>query len=233
MTNIAAANLAMIHHVAVHLGEWVDQVVFTGGAAIALLITDPAAGDVRQTIDVDVIVEVTTTAEYHRLAGQLRDLDFSEDSSEGAPLCRWLIGGVKVDIMPIDEASLGFSNRWYAPAFEHAAMRQVEGLSIRVVTAPFFLATKFEAFKSRGNGDFMGSHDIEDIVALIDGREELVEEVTQAPEDLQQYLAEVFQGLLANPRFMEALPGHLPGDVASQQRLPILEARMRAVSDLG
>lgn len=59
MTSIAAANLAMIHHVATQLGELVDHVVFTGGAATALLITDPAAGDVRQTLDIDLIVEVT------------------------------------------------------------------------------------------------------------------------------------------------------------------------------
>jgi hypothetical protein len=65
MTSIAATNLAMIHHVATQLGELIDRVVFTGGAATGLLITDPAAGDVRQTMDVDLIVEATTTAEYH------------------------------------------------------------------------------------------------------------------------------------------------------------------------
>jgi hypothetical protein len=232
MTSIAAANLAMIHHVATQLGELVDRVVFTGGAATVLLITDPAAGDVRQTLDVDLIVEVTTTAEYHRLAEQLRERGFREDTSEGAPLCRWLIDEMIVDIMPIDEASLGFSNRWYAPAFEYATTKSIEAMNVRVVTAPYFLATKLEAFNGRGNGNFMASHDIEDVVALIDGRAELVEEVGQAPEDLRTYLVAAFQNLLENPLFMEALPGHLPGDEASQKRLPLLEHRIREISKL-
>jgi hypothetical protein len=232
MTSIAATNLAMIHHVATQLGELIDRVVFTGGAATGLLITDPAAGDVRQTMDVDLIVEATTTAEYHRLAKQLRELGFREDTSEGAPLCRWLIDEMIVDIMPIDKESLGFSNRWYAPAFEHATTERIEEIFVRVVTAPYFLATKLEAFNGRGNGDFMASHDIEDLVALIDGRGEVVEEVGQAPDDLRTYLVTAFQNLQENPLFMEALPGHLPGDAASQQRLPMLERRIREISEL-
>lgn len=178
----AEHNLAMIHHVAVRLGDLVERVVFLGGATTTLLITDAAASDVRPTKDVDIIVEIATTAEYHRLAERLRGLGFSEDASEGAPLCRWLVDDIVVDVMPTDEASLGFSNRWYREAFEHAALRSVEGVHIRVVTAPFFLATKIEAFKERGRGDFMASHDLEDIIALVDGRRELLEEVTSAPK---------------------------------------------------
>jgi hypothetical protein len=111
------------------------------------LITDAAASDARPTKDVDVIVEIATTAEYHQLAERLRGLGFREDASEGAPLCRWLVDGIVVDVMPTDVATLGFSNRWYREAFEHAAHMDVEGVDIRVVTAPFFLATKIEAFK--------------------------------------------------------------------------------------
>jgi predicted nucleotidyltransferase len=174
--SIAKHNLAMIHHVAMRLGDLVDSVVFLGGATMTLLISDTAAGDVRPTKDVDVIVEIATTAEYHRLAEQLRGRGFNEDTSEGAPLCRWLIDNIIVDVMPTDEATLGFSNRWYREAFAHAVHTVVEGVTIRVVTAPFFLATKLEAFRTRGREDFMASHDLEDIIALVDGRSELVEE---------------------------------------------------------
>jgi hypothetical protein len=232
VTDIATLNREMVHRVATRLGTLVDSVVFLGGAATTLLITDAAASDVRPTQDVDVIVEVTTTAEYHRLAEQLRKLGFREDTSEDAPLCRWLIGETIVDVMPIDEASLGFSNRWYGAAFEHAKPMDVSGLNIRVVTGPFFLATKLEAFNGRGKGDFMASHDMEDVIALIDGRKELVEEVAQAPIDLRKHLAMTFLDLLGNPLFWESLPGHLPGDVASQQRLPVLEARIREISEM-
>lgn len=228
--SIAKHNLAMIHHVAMRLGDLVDSVVFLGGATTTLLITDAAAGDVRPTKDVDVIVEITTTAEYHRLAEQLRGCGFNEDTTEGAPLCRWLIDGIIVDVMPTDEATLGFSNRWYREAFEHATLTLVEGVAIRVVTAPFFLATKLEAFRTRGHEDFMASHDLEDIISLVDGRSELVEELGLAPAALQSYLATTFRQLLANPLFLDALPGHLPGDAASQQRLPLLLERLQRIS---
>lgn len=116
MTANATINLAMVRYVAERLGDLVESVVFLGGASTALLITDSAASDVRPTKDVDVIVEVTTTAGYHRIAEQLRKRGFREDISEDAPLCRWLIGEMIIDIMPTDEASLGFSNRWYGAA---------------------------------------------------------------------------------------------------------------------
>lgn len=228
--SVAEHNLAMIRHVAMRLGDHVDSVVFLGGAATTLLITDAAAGDVRPTKDVDVIVEIATTAEYHRLAERLRGLGFSEDTSEGAPLYRWLVDSIIVDVMPTEESTLGFSNRWYKDAFEHAVPIAVDGVTIRVVTAPFFLATKLEAFQARGRGDFMASHDLEDILALVDGRGEFLEEVASAPEALRSYLAVELRKLLANPLFLDALPGHLPGDAASQQRLPLLMDRLRRIS---
>lgn len=229
--SIAENNLAMIRHVAMRLGDLVDSVVFLGGATTTLLITDAAASDVRSTKDVDVIVEIATTAEYHRLAKQLRGRGFSEDTSEGAPLCRWLVDGIIVDVMPTEEATLGFSNRWYREAFEHATRMALEATApIRVVTAPFFLATKLEAFQARGRGDFMASHDLEDIIALIDGRGELLEEVAMAPDVLRSFLATAFRELLVNPLFLDALPGHLPGDAASQQRLPLLMSRLHKIA---
>ena len=39
-----------------------------------------------------------------------------------------------------------------------------------MVTAPYFMATKIEAFYGRGGDDFLGSHDMEDIITVIDGR---------------------------------------------------------------
>src|ERR1700682_5225818 len=48
---------------------------------------------------------------------------------------------------------------------------------IRVVTAAFFVATKLEAFKGRGKGDFFGSRDLEDLISVVDGRATLVAEI--------------------------------------------------------
>jgi hypothetical protein len=113
-------------------------------------------------------------AQYAQFGDRLRSLGFSEDASEGAPVCRWVQGRMIVDIMPLDENILGFSNRWYRAAMDASVTKQLRGdLEIRMVTAPYFVATKLAAFKGRGRGDFLGTHDLEDVVSLVDGRETL------------------------------------------------------------
>jgi hypothetical protein len=80
------------------------------------------------------------------------------------------------------------------------------------------MATKLEAFRGRGRGDHLRSHDLEDVVLLVDGREELVDEVDSAPADLQEYLSCECAALLAEPRFVDAIFGFLRPDAASQAR---------------
>jgi hypothetical protein len=78
------------------------------------------------------------------------------------------------------------------------------GRSIRIVTAPVVLATKLEAFRGRGRGDDLISHD----------------------------LAAQFRELLNTSAFLEALPAFLPPDQASQQRLPDVLEILRAITAL-
>lgn len=88
-------------------------------------------------------------------SGGFQALGFREDTSRGAPLCRWLIDEMKLDVMPIEEGILGFTNRWYRAAMDTAQETELQtGLRIRVVTAPYFLATKLEAFRGRGKGGY-------------------------------------------------------------------------------
>lgn len=135
--------------------------------------------------------------------------------------------------MPTDQGVLGFSNRFYRPAMASAHRVDVAGFGIRFITPVYFLATKFEAFRSRGNDDFDGNPDLEDLVAVIDGRREIVDEVGAAPPEVRSYLVAEFGQLLATARFVDALPGFLLPDPASQQRLPILLARLKELSQLG
>ncbi len=231
MTRAVETNLAMIRHVAQHLGNLRDRVVFLGGAATALLITDQATPDVRITTDVDLIVEVASRVDYYHLADSLRNLNFTEDTEEDAPLCRWRIDGIAVDVMPTTAEILGFSNQWYSQALRCASTVKIaEELVIRVVTGPYFLATKIEAFYSRGKGDFLASHDMEDIVTLIDGRPELGNEVNSVDGDVKIFLAHTFEEFLQSRDFLEALPGHLLPDTSSQQRIPLLLQRLRNIA---
>ena len=128
--------------------------------------------------DVDVIVEVGSWGEYALLQERLREKGFHEDMEEGAPLCRWVVEGIRVDVMPTSEEVVGFSNRWYGPAMKAAqTFKPDDQITIRLVTAPYFVATKLEAFIGRGHDDYLASHDIEDLVAVVDGRPELAHEI--------------------------------------------------------
>ena len=207
-----------------------DQIVFVGGCAAGLLITDPGAAPVRPTIDVDAIVEIASYAELMTLDLRLRQLGFEQPHKEGAPLCRWVYGDVILDLMPTDSTILGFSNRWYPQALEDAGTVAVGDHRIRLISAPYFLATKLEAFHGRGQFDYRLSRDVEDIVTVVDGRPEIIAEGQRCAALLRQYLKDEFSALLAERDFLEALPGHLLPDAVSQQRVRIVLDRMQRIA---
>lgn len=207
MTN---PNLDLLKIAAQQLRPLLEEVVFVGGCMIGLLITDEAAPDVRATIDVDIIAEITSYIDLTIFSDRLRNLGFAEDMDKDAPTCRWKKGSTKLDVMPLDETILGFSNRWYKPAMDQSQQLEIEkDLHIRAITAPYFCATKLEAFKSRGNGDYLASHDLEDLITVIDGRPELLSELEAAPADVRIYISNTFDNLLKIDDFINALPGHI------------------------
>jgi predicted nucleotidyltransferase len=231
--NLASrAELAALRAVATHLSELRSSAVFLGGMIRGLLITDPAASTSRPTDDVDVVVHVASHGAYYVLANRLRALGFSEMNEPEAPLCRWRVAGIVVDVMPDSAAILGFSNSWYGPAMAHAIDVPIgDELLIRVISAPYFCATKLEAFISRGNGDLFHA-DLEDVIAVVDGRPELLDELRAADIDVGRFVAMSIASLLSIPGFEDALPGHLPGDEGSQARLPLVLKRLTAIAAL-
>lgn len=166
------------------------------------------------------------------LSKRLRDLGLTEDTSEGAPLCRWRCDDLIVDVMPIDEDVLGFSNHWYPSAIETAQTLSVAGHDIRVVTPVYFVASKLEAFHGRGADDVTLSHDLEDIIAVIDGRSQILGEIAEAEREVRKYIASEIGALLKNEDFVEALSGFLLPDAASQARRALLEDRLIAIAGL-
>lgn len=229
---MADPNRALFEAAVRLLAPMLDELVFVGGSTTGLFLTAPMSAGVRATRDVDAIVDVTTYAQYARLAERLRELGLVEDARPGAPMCRWRYAELLVDVMPTREEILGFSNRWYPLAIETADTVIVAGLAARIVRPALFIATKLEAFRGRGGGDVVTSHDLEDIVMVIDGRPELVEEVEAVARPVREYIAAAFRELLANPDFVEALPGFLLPDRASQGRRPTIERRMKSLARL-
>lgn len=211
------------------LAPLLDRIVFVGGCVTGLLVTDPAAAPARPTLDVDVIAEIASYPEFVQLEQELRRLGLRESHAEDDPVCRWVSGNTIVDVMPTNPTILGFSNRWYPLAFAHATIAELGGYHFRLIAAPYFLATKIEAFRSRGNGDYRTSRDLEDIISVIDGRSELVVEVQNSDSALREYLKTEFSAFLGERDFREALPGHLLPDRASQQRLPIVIDRLKQI----
>jgi hypothetical protein len=228
---MANHNLDLLAEAARLLKPLLGELAFVGGCTTALLITDKAAADVRPTYDVDAIAEITSYAAYADFSERLRKIGFAEDTTEGAPICRWLQKETILDVMPLDAKILGFSNRWYRPAMESAEERELErGLRIRVVTAVYFCATKLEAFAGRGKDDYLSSRDLEDLVAVIDGRAELVQDIRSAQEGVRTYLASEINKLLGTQAFVDALPGYLLPDAASQARITLLMSRLRQIA---
>ena len=190
--------LQMLGVVADHLGEeLLAKMAFVGGCTTGLLITDTLTLEqIRATDDVDVIVEVLGHGDYTKLQQQLRERGFRE-SSEDDVVCRWRLNALIVDIMPTDERILGFSNRWYPAALASAQWYELSvSRCIRVVSPVYFLATKITAFQHRGNQDFLASRDMEDILSLIDGREDLCDEVLVASDDVRLAISEAIKGFL-------------------------------------
>lgn len=227
-------NLSKVELIARALGELREQLVFVGGCAVDLLLTDAAAAPSRVTYDVDLVAQVAALPDYHKLEEAFVRLGFKRDVSKEAPICRWRFGNLEVDLMPTDTGILGFANRWYPLAMESAQFVTLpSGTTIRLIAAPVFVATKLEAFADRGQADLLGSHDLEDIVNVLDGRPEIVEEIAASPVELQRYLADRCDALLATPKFMDAIHGMIFPDESLAERVQLLAERFRQIAQSG
>ena len=220
-------NLPYLRRIAEALGELREQVVFVGGAVAGLLVTDPLADSVRATRDVDAVVNADWLS-FRRIEEQVERRGFARDASSEV-ICRWVhkSSGLLFDLMPVQPEVLGFSNRWYPYAVETAEPVDLgEGVTIRLVSAVAFVATKLEAFASRGGGDFMSSHDLEDVMNIVDGREELADEMAKAPTDLKEAVGAAFGQLLAHADFANVLPGL----ISEPERAGLLLERLKNLS---
>ena len=228
--NVKLANLRMLEFVATKLGAIRNDVVFLGGCTTGLFISDPLVPDVRYTLDVDCIVDVISLNQYHQLEKKLTRQGFKKSIAEDV-ICRWFYDEVILDVMPTDEKILGFGNRWYKEAIAASIIYPLtDTVEIRIVTAPYFLATKFEAFRTRGKMDCYASHDFEDIVSILDGRNEIVHEINNSDAKLREYLSNSLHEVMNSSSFKGAIPGHFAqyGSV-TDDRIELLEQKLTSI----
>ncbi len=219
----------MLEFVARKLGPLNEQVIYLGGCTTALFITDPLSLDVRPTKDVDCIIDIVSLPKYYQFAKKLSSQGFKQ-SIDNEVICRWHYDDAILDVMPTDENILKFGNRWYKEAIEHAISHQLaEDLTIKSVTAPYLLATKIEAFRTRGNNDFLGSHDFEDIITIIAGRIEIADEIVLEEETLKTHLKQFFAEIIDDDDFRTALPGNLNDGPVTIQRIQTVQDRIKRI----
>lgn len=154
---MAEISLAAMKAVAARLDGLGLDYAFLGGSVVGLLLDHPDLSPARATDDVDVVIEVVSRARYAKVEEKLRAVKFDHDMRAGAPRCRWLLGNLPVDIMPVEGEFLGLNTAWFREALASATKCHVPGGELRVVSPVGFIATKYVAFLDRGEGDYSNS----------------------------------------------------------------------------
>ena len=203
---------------------------FLGGSVLSLLVNDPTVDAIRVTKDVDV--GVRTRSEFHKEERELEALGFKHDTSEGAPICRWLADGVEVDVLPVREEVLGWKSEWFEQALHAAQTVDIEGHVVKVVTAPFFVALKLEAFEDRGNGDFIASTDFEDVICLFNGRPGVVDEIISEAV-VCNGIRTKFSRYVKNADLEDAVLGFVQTENAPEERFHAIMSAFRRLAGSG
>lgn len=92
------------------------------------------------------------------------------------------------------------------------------------------IATKLAAWRGRGGDDILTSLDAHDIVVLVDGRPELIDELAGQNADLRAYVADELAALRSDRYFEYVVQGAVAGygDVAGERAM-IVAGRLEAI----
>jgi Nucleotidyl transferase AbiEii toxin, Type IV TA system len=223
-------HVLMLEKAASILAPLDQRFVFTGGSTITLYLDELSAEEVRPTIDVDCVVEISSKSGYYRLSETLRQLGLQESHEPGDPLCRWRYQDLILNIMPTDSEVLGFSNSWYLPGMEAAIPYTLPSQqTILLFSLPYMLAAKIEAFLGREQESFYTSHDFEDIVLLLDGCPSLELEIERADFMVKTHL-QVWLEASRNDLQLYG-PAHLSPESKKSGRERLLLERLRRLAE--
>jgi hypothetical protein len=223
-------HLDRINRVAQGLKKLREQVVFVGGAAVALYADDPASEEVRPTVDIDVAIALVGFGDWAQMQGYLAEIGFMPDPQHTV-ICRYQYEDMIVDIMPDQESPIGATNRWFAPGIKHRERQIINGTEIYRMPLPYFLASKIEALNDRGN-DLRWSHDLEDIIMTINNVQKLTAKKMPEHQEVQHYVGGFFTELLSKTEANEIIAAQL-SPIAAKQRLGIILNRIELLAKLG
>ena len=216
-------NNTVVAEVAIALKELKDQMIFVGGSVVNLYVDDEAAEEVRQTDDVDVTINLINYNAWVQMQERLAELGFNPDP-KGHSICSYLYKGIPVDIMTSEDDSSGGGNEWYKIGYKNLWNKKVREETIKILSAPCFLATKFKAFNNR-SGDYRASHDFEDIIYVLNNRTTVIEEIENDHPKIKQFLKEEFTKVYENLSFEEIILCHL----IEEERVPIIKEKIEHI----
>ncbi len=222
-------NIAAIAEVAAALKELKEQMVFVGGAVVSLYADDPAANEIRPTQDIDMTVKLFNFSKWANLQEQLAQHGFHPNPF-GHAICSYRYKDIPIDIMAAADGPLGPSNRWYKLGFDKLQTVEVKGETIQILPAPCYLATKFEAFNHRGR-DYRTSHDIEDVIYVIDNRMDIVQEVQEIIPEIRIFIQHELQKIIDQNMLDEVLTAHIH-PIMLDVRLPFVGKKIQDILSL-
>ena len=216
-------NIAVVSEIARALGDLKDRMIFVGGSIISLYTDDPASDEIRPTADVDMAISVLNYPVWTELQEELLSLGFSPNS-QATHINRLFFNDIPVDIIPVEEGIIGETNRWYQVGLNSVLEHDVNGVVIKIFSAPVYLATKFEAFNGRGS-DLRTSHDIEDIIYILDNRTTIVKEINESETSVNTFIKEQLQQIINSGMLDEVLMAHIH-PLMLEDRIPIVQEKI-------
>ena len=214
-------NLNTLEKTALALEEINEEVVYVGGAVVGLYVDDAGAEPPRPTTDIDITVQVSTYAQMDQLRERLAGKKIYPALS-GTVMYRFSFENIFIDFIPWEDTPLGPTNKWLKRGFEKAYPVTIGKAEIRILPVSFFLASKWEAFRNRGN-DPRTSHDLEDIIYVIDNHKNISDEVIKSDEDVKRFLREMSDEILSHKYLNEIIECHLDPFTAGERRDIIIE----------
>lgn len=227
MLKDAIINIKIIEKVAKTLEEINEDVLYVGGAIVSFYVTDLGAEQPRPTKDIDISVQISSYNEMDQLREKLSTKGIYPAPFENV-MYRYALEDILIDFIPFEETVLGPTNSWLKPGFERSYEVEAGSQRISILPVSYFLATKYEAYKSRGKSDPYGSHDFEDIIYVLDNNVEVVEIIKGEDQKLIQFMKEMSKEILEHPSRNDIIAGHI-NPFTNAERTPMVIEKLNHI----
>jgi hypothetical protein len=214
--------LILFRNTAKRMEAMLDQLVFAGGCATALLFSEQGFIRPNPPQWLDVIASSDGELGHTGLTIKLKEMGMREDTTVGRG--RWKMGALTVCFWNVDPVFSPFSSRFMRDAY--AMPRRVAAtpeMKVKLVNPAFFLALKIEAFQGRGQGSFQTSDDLNDLVSILSARAELAFDLKLAAPQVRSFVQRNLAELKPKHEFQEAMRRILAGDEA---RIELAQSRL-------